>query len=443
MCSKDDHQSRLCTVLKFSYPGPIAMYPPKKNLLIISSNLTDHLFLVYTSNCFFNFRHPDMTIFLEQYYEKKLPPALVNTAIAWAAVHLVFAHPNNFLINRVRPVMNWLLEQARESLEEVFDSQSPQTVLAFLNMDATLILMYRMEEAYSYFHHAALLALSLKMERDDPNERNKVQIEYRRRIWCMLCKRELNYVYFSGKPPVIGLDIIRKSPVATIWPSDNRAYRMFLVNYVLDILFSTKLSGFVDIDWSLSDAEIAQYLIGISALLQHDLSTNLHYNEEELAWINVEFGTMFWVNWCGVWQKFIESDAPPQRMDSPLMQQLRAKAFEEYARGAKNATTFLQSAIRLQNWCRYYLCLYAHNVCEIHKFIARTHPNFNTRRKSFQMLNQTLQQITQLFETRGEMMQMVMQDITDALGKMKHMIFTPNELEALKRIKQRSLVVKN
>ncbi|KAL1916460.1 uncharacterized protein VTP21DRAFT_5651 [Calcarisporiella thermophila] len=223
-----------------------------------------------------------------------------------------------------------ILIQAQKSLEDVFDIPTPQIVAAFLNMNHCMALLLRFEDAYRYYSQGALMALALQMDRDDPVAGDPIELEFRRRIWALVCQREMLFRFGFDKPMLISLDIILQSPKPTATANYTESYKLKLVSFMLRIHFYCKLLELRNIDWSLPDVHIIQQLASIVAFLQSDHSETLQYcggkDEYELS----ETHCSFWSDWCNLWRQFIESDAPPGRLETDLMRQMRVKALEEF-----------------------------------------------------------------------------------------------------------------
>ncbi|KAL1914598.1 uncharacterized protein VTP21DRAFT_8129 [Calcarisporiella thermophila] len=176
-----------CSYFKIpSLPKPIEdkiLWWPTRSNIVREKLLKDQLFHVYLSACGVDSMHPDCEAFLESYYSCDLEPALVHTAVARVAIHLLLKHPETPLKNKLHAVVGSWFEQAKQSLADVFDIPSPLIVLAFMNMDACLQELSRYNDAYTLYSQAAQIALSLQMYKDDATERDPVKLEFRRRIW--------------------------------------------------------------------------------------------------------------------------------------------------------------------------------------------------------------------------------------------------------------------
>ncbi|KAL1923956.1 uncharacterized protein VTP21DRAFT_6991 [Calcarisporiella thermophila] len=331
--------SRRCTLLNRHFPTPIQdkiFKPSVHRPSFVSRRLADYLFYVYVSDCNYGFQHPDRASFLESYHRGELSSELICTALANSAIHLLCRHGYSLMMQQIRKIVGDLLAQARLCLEEVFDTPSLYIVLSFQNLEDCMRKLLRYDDAYVYHRQAVLMALALGLETDDPNEQDEMQIELRRRIWSYLCHSEMVSVNMDGRPRLISLGIIRNSPKATVHSKDGERYKLFLASLFVDIEFSTKFERFQDIDWTQLDIEIVQNVIGIAALLQQDLHSTLRNgstSDEELRqMLSNGVGYNFWIDWCSLWQRFIESEAPPQRIEGELMKELRVKAMNEYAR---------------------------------------------------------------------------------------------------------------
>ncbi|KAL1920731.1 uncharacterized protein VTP21DRAFT_11366 [Calcarisporiella thermophila] len=355
--------------------------------------------------------HPDREIFLENYYRGDLEPALVHTAIACAAIHLLLLHPETTLKNKLHGAVGSLFAQAKRSLEGVFDIPSPQTVLALINMDTCLQLLSRYKDAYAFYSQAAQMALSLHMDKEDPTEKNPLQLEFQRRIWATVCKREIFYVFEGDKPALIGIDIIRSSIKPSVTMRDSEFYKFATIYFILNIMTTSKLLELQNIDWTLPDVIIVQKLAEIAAYLQNEQTEAVQYCSEgalhKIYPPGLNFN--FWSKWCALWRQFIKSDAPTGRLETDLMQQLREKAFEEYIRGLNYCIMALGWAVNTQ-------------------IRSQTHPNVRVGRKIFKELIKVLD-ILQSSEARGILIQCLARQIVDTLEEIKPTLFSKEVLE--------------
>ncbi|KAL1922077.1 uncharacterized protein VTP21DRAFT_10719 [Calcarisporiella thermophila] len=439
---------RRCTIFRLTrYPKPL-----KSSLLnwlskpiALNRKLTDILFHVYASDCFPWIKHPDRAVFLECYFANELEPALLHSALAFSALHLLLTHPQTNTSNkkRLHAAAGELLERARLQLEEVFDAPTPQTVLAFMNMSNCMMLLARYQEAYGYFSQAALLALSLQMHQDDPAEDDSVEREFRRRIWCFVCQRELWYVYIGNQSSLIPLEMIRASPKPTLTPDDNENYKLLVVFFLMDVVFCSQIDKYLNFDWTLSDNTIAQNLIGVAAYLQQEL-TNIYSTcggDKLQIRLDYEIDSNFWIHWCGLWMPFLSADAPPQRLETELMKQLRDRALKELAKGLSFCNRIAYNAIRDRNWCLFAPYIFLHRVCDLNQFLARVHPSRTVRYKLFREIYQMLA-LLRTFEDRGMIEQWITDQLIDTLNVIKPMVFSKAELETLYPGNPRPLAMK-
>ncbi|KAL1914594.1 uncharacterized protein VTP21DRAFT_8125 [Calcarisporiella thermophila] len=290
--------------------------------------LIDRLFHVYLSACCVGSLHPDREAFLESYFCCELEPALVHTSIANAAIHLIINHPETPISSKLHVAVGSLIAQAKQSLADVFDAPSPQIVLAFINMNYCLTYLSLYKDAYKFYSQAAQMALSLHMDKNGATEKYSAQLEFQRRIWAIICTRELEYVFEFGMPSLISMDVIKSSPKPTVTMKDSERFKFTTIT-----TFS-KLLELQNIDWALPDVIITQKLAGLAAYLQNERTELIQYcSEGDLRKIHsytVDFD--FWFRWCALWRQFIKSDAPAGRLETNLMQQLRDKAFREYVK---------------------------------------------------------------------------------------------------------------
>ncbi|KAL1918161.1 uncharacterized protein VTP21DRAFT_3427 [Calcarisporiella thermophila] len=278
-----------------------------KKSLIVKRKLRDYLFHIYVKGCSNGdlHMHPNHASFLESYYNNELEPILVHTAVARTAIHLLLAHPQTPIRDQLHSVVGSLLAQAMKSSEDAFDTPSPQIVAGFLNMNLCMTWLLRFETAYRFHSQAALVAVALQMDREDPNVVDPIEIEFRRRIWAAICYNELDYRFGYGKPELISLDTIIRSPKPTVALDDTGFYKISQSNF--------KILELRDIDWSLPDNPIIQQLISIAAFLQSGHDETLQYCLEIVSrkCFLSEFRCNFWSDWCSLWRQFIKSDAPP------------------------------------------------------------------------------------------------------------------------------------
>ncbi|KAL1916463.1 uncharacterized protein VTP21DRAFT_5654 [Calcarisporiella thermophila] len=428
-----------CTLFRTHFlPEPIKdkVFSPPNKPFGLRRRLADYLFSVYLSDCFTWMQHPDRSSLLEQYYRNELEPALVYTALAFSAVHVLLTHTQAPMLNQLRGVTGELLAKARSCLEDDFDSVTPHGVLAFINMETCLRALSQLTDAYGYYKQAALMGLSLEMDKDYPAEVDAVQKEFRKRIWWCVCKREVWYVHALGKPSLIPLETMRTSPIPTVMPNDSVKYRIALFLFEQEVLLCTKIAGVREIDWSLPDPTIVQNIVSVATFLQRHqvmLMQQCRKGNPHSEFV-IEVDCSYWISWCNLWQPFLVSNAPPGRLDTNLMQQLKTLALEGYVKGLTEMTLLFQNNICKQSWCSFCPHLHVHLICEMHKFIVHVHPDRLIRIKCFRLLAQTLQLmrrhsgIGKLIENR------IANEIVDTLEKIKPMVFSKEELEA-KRLK--------
>ncbi|KAL1916457.1 uncharacterized protein VTP21DRAFT_5648 [Calcarisporiella thermophila] len=438
---------RRCTYFKIrSSPEPFENneFRWTKKSTTVKRRLTDYLFHIYASGCVTRNVHPNPASFLESYYHNELEPALVHTAVALSAIHLLLAHPQTPIRKQLHSAIGSLLVQAKQSLEDAFDTPSPQIVIAYLNMDSTMTWLARFEDAYTLYSQAALMALTLQMDKDDSSMRDPFEIEFRRRIWTKLCHREMFYRFGFDKPELISLDLVIRSPKPTVMNSDRVLYKLTLVYILTGIQFNVKLLEFRDIDWSLSDDLIIQQLVGIAAFLQRDHKETLKYCGENIAhnYHLSELHCNFWTDWCNLWRQFIKSDAPPGRLETDLMQQMREKALEEFIKGLFKTIAVIEAVIRSQCWCDNYPLLNIHSVCENTKLIVRIHSDIKIRRQIFQRLVQVLEALKSL-ENKGVLEQWIACQIISVLEQIRSDVFSAEELGAMHIPKLRRIAVKS
>ncbi|KAL1916453.1 uncharacterized protein VTP21DRAFT_5644 [Calcarisporiella thermophila] len=432
-----------CSLMKIPNPSPFTskIFNPPVKPEILSRRLETYLFHVYISDCCSLMQHPDRAAFLESYYREEMEPALLHTAVAISALHLLFMHRKTPVSNQLRRVVGELLERARLSLQDVFDMPSPQIVLAYLNMECCMRVLMREDDAYAFHTLAALMALALKMDREDPSEGDPIQREFQRRIWCFLCKMELIHVFVGGKPSLIDFDTLRNSPKGTPHSGDSEVYKSFLRNFTMEAQSFTQLAKFVDINFELPDIAITQHLISTAAFLQRDQLISMQSNNRS-SMSRVHVGFRFWLRWCNMWQQFLRADIASNRHDTEILQQLRHKALEEYVKGLMHSTLLLQKAIRKQDWCTCsHAVLHYYMVFEMHKFIVRVHPNRSVRRKCFRELMITLRLLLTL-ESKGTMEHWLICHTAETLEANKLLVFTKEELEAMRLSEFKPLAVR-
>ncbi|KAL1925405.1 uncharacterized protein VTP21DRAFT_288 [Calcarisporiella thermophila] len=436
--SKDQARAksfRPCTFLNWQSPELLqddSLYPSPNRGFAINRKLKDYIFHTYFSNCSGYFVYPDKPAFLESYYRGEIEPTLLHTAIADTALHLLMFHEECPMFSQINSMIGGLLYYAQRLLEDAFDSPTIQTTLAFLYMENCMRKLSRFDDSYTYHKQAVLMALALRLDRDNPKERDRVQIEFRRRVWCLLCGNELKLAGVYGKPWLLDLEIIHNSLDAIAAPSDDDADRMYLTWLKSEAEFHYKLAKFSDFDWTQQDYLITQHLISVAAFLQQNIRQVFNIISREDIHARRTIGLCvrqtFWVDWCHMWMQFIESDAPPRRMETEFMQQLRGKAFEEFLRGLYNITLCWQDAIRLQNWCKVYTPSYI--FCHLFKFIARTHPSHTARRYIYAQLSQIYQHMKSVLRPSCIAVQVQMTDVANALEEMRPIVFTKEELRA-------------
>ncbi|KAL1918890.1 uncharacterized protein VTP21DRAFT_2271 [Calcarisporiella thermophila] len=441
----DDKPNVRCTIFRtLSQPKRIGdNILSRTSKITVKKKIVDYLFNVYIGDCFIPYKHPNSAALLESYYRKELEPALVHTAIAFSAIHLLIMHPQTSMRKHLHSLAGTLIAQARSSLEDVFDTPSLQTVLAFLNMDVCMVSLCRFEDAYTYFSQAVLIALSLQLYKDDPNERDPVQREFRRRVWLSICKLEVTYRYNYGKPPKISLKHLFHSPKPTATLNDSEQYKFTLIIYMLELMGFRALMELKDIDWLLPDDAIVQQLVEIATYM-HNIWNQLHqYCDNAILqrYYTIELSGNFWIKWCILWQQFIQSNAPPGRLETDTMQQLGAKALSEYDKGLTNILLCLKNALLAQNWCKNYPFFITHFICKNSKFLTTNHPNPHIRRNVFCSLYETLNLIRSL-ENTGIVEQWIANEIVEALAEIRPVVFSREELENLERPKPKRIAMK-
>ncbi|KAL1916454.1 uncharacterized protein VTP21DRAFT_5645 [Calcarisporiella thermophila] len=437
-----------CTIFKLHHlPKPVedeifkevAASPPVYKL----DRLEAYLFHVYLSDCFVHLKHPDPAGFLKSYYRSELEPALVHTAIAFSAIHLLLTHPQAPVNKQLRWVIKDILAQAKYSLEEVFDEPSPETVLAYLNMDVCMRWLAQLDNAYRYYSQAAMMAISLKMDRDDPNEKDFLRVEFRRRIWFMLCRRGLHLSIRLGKPVFISLEAVRRSPKPSFTSNDSITNRTIMLIFMEEIQAFCKIMELSNIDWSLPDAIIAQHLISYAAFLQRarDQIDQYYSRNTPCRIYSHEFHASFWTQWCALWRQFIKSDAPPARLETDAMRRLREMALKEFVKGLFNCFHSLQEVIRSQNWCKHYPYLGVEVVCEYSTFIAHMHPDLRIQRQVFKELAQIFA-ILRSLEPKGIIEGWLESKVGDTLEVMKPIVLTKEELVNMSKPRLKRLAIK-
>ncbi|KAL1916461.1 uncharacterized protein VTP21DRAFT_5652 [Calcarisporiella thermophila] len=369
--------------------------------------------------------HPNPAAFLESYYRNELEPALVQTAIAFSAIHLLASHAEIPIKKQLYLVAENLLIQAKLSLEDIFDAPSPQAVLAFMNMEDCMTWLVRLDKAYVYYSQAAMMALALGMDKEDPSVGDPVEMELRKRIWALVCQREIVYRFKKGSPQLIRLETIRSSPKPTVTVYDSEKYKLDLMYFMKQIDYVFNLLELQDIDWSLPDVVIIQQLVSIAAFLQNNYQEFAQFCEENVR----------------LWRQFIKSDAPSGRLNTELMRQMREKALVELVKGYLNSISFIVGVIKTQNWCNNYPFLSMHMICENGKFIAHIHPDIRIRRRVFQELAQ-LQDLFRLLENKGIVENWLVGQIVNTLEEMKPAVFSENELVTMRQPKLRRLMMK-
>ncbi|KAL1916459.1 uncharacterized protein VTP21DRAFT_5650 [Calcarisporiella thermophila] len=414
-----------------------------KRPTINDQRLTDYLFHTYISGCVTDKLIPNPACFLESYYNNELEPAFVHSAIALAAIHLLLAHPLSSLKKQLQSAAGCLLSKAKQSLEDAFDTPSLQIVATFINFNSCMTWLSRFEEAYRFHSKAVLMAVALQMDRDNPNVRDPVEIEIRRRIWAYICYCELDYRFGYGKPELISLDIIIRSPKPTVTLDDADFYKLTLLFFMLSIQLNVKLLELRDIDWSLPDDLIIQQLVNIAAFLQSDHVETLQYCGENILRKFHLSGLRcnFWSDWCNLWRQFIKSDAPPGRLETNLMKQMREKALEEFLKGLSNSITLIKGVIRSQSWCYNYPFSSVHKICENSKFIIHVHPDINIRRKAFRELVQVLELLKSL-DNKGVIEQWSISQIINTLEDVQSVVYSREELKAIRPPKLRRIAIR-
>ncbi|KAL1924644.1 uncharacterized protein VTP21DRAFT_4298 [Calcarisporiella thermophila] len=433
-------------VNKFTFPLPINQndlkWPAKPTG--IGRKLAEHLFYVYLNDCCSLIMHPNRAAFLESYYRGELEPAMIHTAIAYSALHLMLAHPQMPLVRHLHHFVGGLLEKARQSLEDIFDIPSLQSVLAFLNMEGCMVWLARFDDAYRFYSQAVLMAFSLQMDKHVPHVQDPEQLEFQRRIWALICKNELRYSFELGKPALISFEVIKNSPKPTPNSSDSVRYKIFLLYVMTHISITSKLLEIKEVDWSLPDITIAHQLINAAASLQKGHSelkefSNTH-DLQRYCIFDPDFN--FWVCWCLLWRRFIKSDAPDGRLETDLMQQLRIHALNEYVNGLSHHIASLRNAIRAKNWCKNFPFLYVQVICENCKFITSAHPNIALRRWIFRELVVILSLLSSI-KNKGVIEHWLIQRITETLEEMKTRVSSKEELEMMNLSKFMPIAIKS
>ncbi|KAL1916630.1 uncharacterized protein VTP21DRAFT_5334 [Calcarisporiella thermophila] len=407
----------------YSFPIPIKekdlQWPAKTTA--IKRKLVDHLFNFYLGDCSYFSIHPNQASFLQSFYHDELEPALILTAVAYSALHIIIAHPQSPLIKKLHFSVREMLEQARRSLEDIFDFPSPQSVLAFLNMESCMVWLARFDDAHKFYSQAVIMALALQMDKGSPDSEDLEQIEFQKRIWAHICKRELIYRVEFGKPELISAETMKNSPKPTVNLNDSEQCKLTLSLTNMQIESTTKILEIKDFNWSLSDLAITHQLVHITSSLQrnqNELKRYIAHITQRNNFFNADFG--FWSCWCILWRRFIQSDAPPGRLETDLMQQLRAKAFDEFIKGLSYCITALQRAVMAQIWCKDFPFICAHVVCE------------NSR---------ALDSLLSL-KKGGILERWLAQRIIEALEEMKPRVYAKEELEMMNKSKLRCLAIK-
>ncbi|KAL1916450.1 uncharacterized protein VTP21DRAFT_5641 [Calcarisporiella thermophila] len=431
-----------CSLMKLTYPRPlrdkILELPTKPAAL--SRKLLDYLFHIYSSECCITLRHPDPAGFLESYYNDEIEPPLLHVAFAFAAMHLIFTRKATPILKQVRGVVGELLENARLSLEDAFDKPSPQSVLAFLSMHSCVRILSRIEEGQAYLQQSVLMALALGMDKDGLEQpTDDVQVVFRKRVWCLLCKFELMNIFNSCQPPLIQPELARRTVIA----ERSQTHNLSLLNFTLDIILALSGARITNIDWSLPDINIVHHLINTTAFLQREpfsfmQATSASFQRYRISITDMK--SIFWMIWCNVWLQFLKLDVPPGRLETEAMQQLQAKALDEYIKGVFNLTALLQTAINPQGFAPSPF-LYNITNCEKLKFIASIHPDRAMKRRCFQELARIIHLLRSI-PNRGLMEQWILKEAVETFEEMKPILYTREELEALSTAKPRPLAIR-
>ncbi|KAL1920802.1 uncharacterized protein VTP21DRAFT_11437 [Calcarisporiella thermophila] len=400
----------------------------------VYNKIMDFLFNLYAATkCVYLFHHPSHSVLLERYYQNKLHPLLIHSGIAWGAVHFLHYHKRTSYHKHLPSLIEPFLAKARAAVEDAFDEPNWEIVLGLLNMEFCERSMMRWDQAYEYHRLAVVMAQSLGCGKEELQCEDLAETELRKRIWYSLCVCETTHVMVFSKSPLINLKSMAMAPRPTLMPGEDEEVELLIFNLTTCLDFYFKFASYPDIEWSLPDHDILSAVTGIAALLRQDLLNVRSALSEEKAskyhWVHVESESGFWVNWGAVWRRFLESNAPPGRLETPLMAQLKEIAIRECVKASRNAICMLEYAIRLNNWCRFNLVNYCKWVCQISLVAARCHPSLDVKRSIFQLLLQCLQSLRNLPEIPCRAALIVISDVMSTLETMKNICFSKKELD--------------
>ncbi|KAL1922032.1 uncharacterized protein VTP21DRAFT_10674 [Calcarisporiella thermophila] len=233
------------------------------------SRLSDQLLQIYLSPCFFAHQPVDREGFYHRLRNGETEPALLYSALGWAALHAYMCHPQICKRDTLLcDISIACLDRAKEALE--VDEPSMDGILALINLSCFLALQGQWEAQSVYIAHATNMARAIDLEWEDPDEVDPFRAEARRRLWWTVCMLDFRMVLHAGACPHISPRAIQHVTPPAAFPDESEAVRTNLVEMVRETRVLAQLLEFTDLDPSLcSDAELLTTVAEINSLLQH------------------------------------------------------------------------------------------------------------------------------------------------------------------------------
>ncbi|KAL1922561.1 uncharacterized protein VTP21DRAFT_10100 [Calcarisporiella thermophila] len=407
---------------------------------LLPPKLADFLIHVYASDCFYMFQHPDRAGFLDRYYARAIPPALLHPALAWAAVHVTSTHFRSPYRRKMRKITAYLLEEARAALADAFDLPAEDTVLGLLTMCICESERDNNATAFKYLWHAVVMARVLQMDRE---QGKSAMAEVRRRIWYALCLCDILATVTGSMESLIPLEVISSSTPPRVVSDESAEAEFLLWNLVHGVGFLVQILDIPDLDFTMSDAEIINSLKRVSTLLQQRYDEGSRLAKEERfsphPWISIILQTEFYSSWGQLWRRFLEAEVPPDRFDTPLMGELRSVALQESIKAVEGFSVGLRQVADLRSLCRLVqLDVHARDICRLHRCITKHHPDPLVRKRSAASLIGCLRKLRERSERDCGLIKRICRDLVEALEVMEpEMLILPKRAEDVQfRFKQ-------
>ncbi|KAL1920797.1 uncharacterized protein VTP21DRAFT_11432 [Calcarisporiella thermophila] len=323
----------------------------------------NHLFLIYASDCFSGLPPIPPTIrtrLLEKYYSNELSTPFLYSALAWAAKHTLVCHSNPFQQHLIW-LADYFYEHAKASLEDMFDDNGIENIVASLNLHLFSKMKGHLEVAYTWLRHAIVLARVAELDRKDEGT-DIEEKEFRNRIWLGLCLADVTSAVLCGTKLTVYTDELARMPRPKLLPGEGSHLRIYLKDFYHCIDTFIKLAYTPEIDWTLPDDALLDTLLRLALTLQRETMDALNAianecpprPENQVNCIALRTEAHFWLCWGNMYVHFLDAQVAPERLVTPAVQKLRALAFKECLKTGRVVLSFVVRGARAQNWCEYH-----------------------------------------------------------------------------------------